>query len=88
MKTERSTRRTRRGADDLRPEYDFDFSKSRPNPYAGRVSRDRVLVLLDTDVSQVFTDAASVNAILRALIASMPGVKRSKKGRSTRRVAA
>ena len=27
--------------DDLRPHYDVDYSKSRPNPYAGRVKHTR-----------------------------------------------
>jgi len=27
--------------DDLRPHYDVDYSRSRPNPYAGRVKHTR-----------------------------------------------
>ena len=27
--------------DDLRPEYDFDYSKARPNPYAERARKQR-----------------------------------------------
>jgi hypothetical protein len=66
------TPKTRRTAsDDLRPEYHFDYRKARPNRFAGR-NKDRVVVILDPDVSKVFTTSESVNTILRALIASMP----------------
>lgn len=60
-------------ADDLRPEYDFDYSKARPNRFAtGDGSCRVVAVQLDPDVAEVFTTAESVNAVLRALINSMP----------------
>ena len=58
--------------DDIRPEYDFDYTKAKPNRFAGRISKDRVVVLLDPEVSRVFTDSDSVNAALRALIAAVP----------------
>ena len=56
-------------SDDLAPEYDLDYSKSRPNPFAGRIAEDR---LLDADVSQVFTTPEAVNAALRALMNAVP----------------
>jgi hypothetical protein len=59
-------------ADDLRPEYQFDYKNARPNRFADRLGEDRVMVTLDSDVSQVFTTSESVNLILRALIAAMP----------------
>jgi hypothetical protein len=58
-------------AEDLRPEYNLDYSKSSPNRFAGRMT-DRVVVLLDPDISEVFTTPEAVNAALRALIAVMP----------------
>jgi hypothetical protein len=65
----RSTRQT----DDLRPEYDFDYSKSRPNPYAARLratarhsTNDVVLVSLEPDVAKAFPSAKAVNGALRA----------------------
>jgi hypothetical protein len=61
--------------DDLEPEYTFDYSKARPNPFAGHISDDRVLVLLDADVSKVFTSSEAVNTALRALITAMPNAK-------------
>ena len=64
-------------SEDMLPEYDFDYSKSRPNRFAGRISKERVVVLLDPEVSKVFTTPESVNTVLRALITSMPeGPKR------------
>ena len=56
----------------MRPEYRFDYRKARPNRFAARLDRDRVVVILDPDISQVFTTSESVNAVLRALIATMP----------------
>ncbi len=58
-------------ASDMLPEYDFDYRKARPNRFARR-TKESVVVVLDPDVSQVFTTSESVNAILRALITTMP----------------
>ena len=64
-------------SDDMQPEYDFDYSKAKPNRFAGRIAKDRTVVLLDPEVSKVFTDSESVNAALRALITALPkNVKR------------
>ncbi|MBK5255356.1 MAG: hypothetical protein JJE39_04930 [Vicinamibacteria bacterium] len=56
--------------DDMRPEYDFDYSKTRPNPYAARLRGDVVMVVLATDVAPFFPTSESVNAALRAVIAA------------------
>ena len=56
---------------ELRPEYDFDYSKAKPNRFAGKME-DRVVVLLDPDIAEVFTTPDSVNEALRALIPTMP----------------
>lgn len=54
--------------DDIRPEYDFDWSKGVVGKYyPGR--RDVIHVTLDADVAQHFSTAHSVNAALRQLIA-------------------
>jgi hypothetical protein len=60
--------------DDLKPEYNFDYSKARPNRFAERVSQDNVVITLDPDVAQVFSSAEDVNAVLRALIQNMPAI--------------
>jgi len=68
----RSTKR-----EDILPEYNFDYKKAKPNRFAGQMSKERVVVLLDPEVSEVFTTPESVNTVLRALIAAMPkGSKR------------
>jgi len=59
-------------SDDLRPEYEFDYRKARPNRFVGCGDRERLVVALDPDVSKVFTTPESVNTMLRALIEAMP----------------
>jgi hypothetical protein len=70
------------GPDDLRPEYDLDYTRSRPNRFARKVNRDRMLVLLDADVSKVFKSPEEVNRVLRALIEAMPPSSRPARSRS------
>ena len=60
------------------PEYNFDYSKARPNRFAGRISEERLVVLLDPEVSQVFTTPEAVNTVLRALVAALPKGTRRK----------
>lgn len=57
---------------EMSPEYRFDYSKARPNRFAGRVDETRVVVVLDPDVSEVFSTPEAVNNVLRALITTMP----------------
>jgi hypothetical protein len=58
-------------SDDLRPEYEFDYRQARPNRFADRGDRERLVVALDSDVAKVFTTSESVNTVLRALIEAM-----------------
>ena len=58
--------------DELRPEYGFDYGKARPNRFAEQADENRVIVVLDPDVSEVFGTPDSVNKVLRALIKTMP----------------
>lgn len=73
MKKTRSSESTDHGDDGLRPEYKFDYSKARRNRFADRYQPDTHAVVLDPDVARVFTTPESVNAVLRALIETMPG---------------
>ena len=57
--------------DDLLPEYDFDFSKALPNPYAARALR-RKAIILEKDIAEVFTTSEQVNKALRAIIEAVP----------------
>jgi hypothetical protein len=57
-------------------EYRFDYSKAKPNRFASRVDKSRLVVTLDPDVSEVFTTSDAVNNVLRALIGAMPTTTR------------
>jgi hypothetical protein len=47
------------------PEY--DFSRGVRGKYAGRFTKDTIMVVLDPDVAAIFPDAKAVNEALRAL---------------------
>ena len=68
---------------DMLLEYNFDYREARPNRFAERIYKDRRVVILDPDISKVFTSSESVNTILRALITSMP---KSAKAKASRKV--
>ena len=67
-------------SDDMLPEYSIDYSKSRPNRFAGQIGKDQRAVILDPDIAEVFTTSASVNTVLRALIVTMPPVASKQEG--------
>ena len=53
--------------DELLPEYDLDFSKSKPNRFAEEYNRTQRTVLLDADVADDFPSSEAVNEALRFL---------------------
>ena len=57
---------------EMRSEYNFDFSKSRPNRFAARMNASTIAVVLDPDVAAVFKSSKSVNTLLRSVIAALP----------------
>ena len=61
--------------DTLQSEYRLDYRQARPNRFAGRIDKERTVVVLDADISKVFTTPESVNSVLRALIETMPQAK-------------
>lgn len=63
---------TNNNEDDLLPEYHFDYSKAKPNPFAHQLRERQIMVALDPDVASVFRSAEEVNRVLRALIQTMP----------------
>jgi hypothetical protein len=75
MKKTRNANRSRQPDDDMLPEYRFDYRKARPNRFAARLKRGSRAVVLDPDVAAVFSTPESVNAVLRALIETMPRKK-------------
>lgn len=54
--------------DDLLSEYNFDYSKAKPNRFAKQV----VNVTLDEDVAKVFPTSDAVNRALRAILTALP----------------
>jgi uncharacterized protein (DUF4415 family) len=54
--------------EDLLLEYNFDYSKAKPNRFAKKV----INVTLDEDVAEIFTDSESVNKALRAILTALP----------------
>ncbi len=76
MKKISKARQTVARAGDLKQEYVFDYSKAKPNRFAMPASRGAVTVELDPDVAAVFRDAGAVNSVLRALLETMPPVRR------------
>jgi hypothetical protein len=72
MKKTSSNKTRAKRSKSMQPEYEFDYARAKPNRFAGRISADRVVVLLDPEVSKVFTDSDSVNQALRSLITATP----------------
>jgi len=56
-------------ANNMRDEYEFDYSKAKPNRFATHMKRPVVAVVLEADVASVFDSSAKVNAQLRSIIA-------------------
>lgn len=55
--------------DDLQAEYKFDYSKAKPNRFA---TDERTVVVLDEELSKIFTTPESVSKALRALLDAVP----------------
>ena len=75
VRKKKSTKR-----DALRPEYRFDYSKSKPNRFAAKMLEGTVAVVLEPDVAAVFKSSEAVNALLRSVISAMPASKRNQAG--------
>jgi Ribonuclease toxin, BrnT, of type II toxin-antitoxin system len=55
--------------DEVRPEYDLDFSAAERGRYAKRLKTEGSnLVLVEPDLARTFPDSASVNAALRSVV--------------------
>jgi hypothetical protein len=54
--------------DEIRPEYDFDFSKAVRGKYYKQYSESSNVVVLDPDVAAAFRNAEAVNQALRAML--------------------
>ena len=55
--------------DELRPEYEFDYSQAVRGKYFKRLLKEGAnVVVLDTDLAKVFPNSAAVNEALRSLL--------------------
>jgi len=53
---------------DLKEEYNFDYSKARKNPYAKILRSEQVLFPIDTEIVKVLKTPERVNKVLKAII--------------------
>ena len=69
---------TKKGTvDDLRPEYDFDYSKAVRGKYYRRlIDEGSNVVILEPDIAKAFRDSVSVNEALRSLLELARSTKR------------
>lgn len=72
MKKPRTVKRRKNVPDDLKPEYQLDYTRARPNRFAAQHKEGSRVIVLDPDVARVFTSPESVNEVLRALMETMP----------------
>ncbi len=62
---------TEHDRDELRPEYDFDYSKTVRGKYHKRLLEEGAnVVVLEPDVAKAFPDSTAVNEALRSLLNS------------------
>lgn len=55
--------------DDLRPEYEFDFSQAERGRYARRLKTEGSnLVMIETNLAKAFPDSTSGNMALRSVL--------------------
>jgi len=61
---------TKKVNDELRPEYEFDYSKAVRGKYYRRLLEEGSnVVVLEPDVAKAFGDSSAVNEALRSLLA-------------------
>jgi hypothetical protein len=77
-----------RADEDLRPEYDFDFSQGERGRYYKRLlAEGSNIVVLEPDIAEAFPDSAAVNSALRSLLefARLSGNLRPRAGGRTKK---
>ena len=69
MKGKDMKNKTKQERDELRPEYNFDYSKGvRGKYYKKLMEEGSNVIVLEPDVAEAFHDSASVNEALRSLL--------------------
>ena len=80
MKTKRKIDRG-----ELRPEYDFDYSKGVRGKYYKRLLEEGTnVVVLEPDIAKAFSDSVAVNTALRSLLNLTSSTQRLSKRSSER----
>lgn len=65
-------------SEDLRAEYDFDYSKGVRGKYYKRILKEGAnVVVLEPDVAKAFPDSAAVNDALRVVLKAGQAARRS-----------
>ncbi len=59
-------------SDELREEYDFDYSQAKPNRFSPPLPPGGRMVYLEPDVAKRFTDSNEVNRLLKAILEALP----------------
>lgn len=72
MKNTQNSEANQNLEEDLLPEYEFNYSKARPNRFATPDKEITITVTLDSDVAQVFQISEEVNQALRAILSAIP----------------
>ena len=81
--------KTKKVQDELRPEYNFDYSKAVRGKYYKRIlSEGANVVMLEPDIAEAFVDSAAVNDALRSLLDLTKTTRRLTKKAGGRRIAA
>jgi hypothetical protein len=79
----------KRISDELRPEYNFDYSKAVRGKYYKHILEEGAnVVMLEPDVAKAFIDSAAVNDALRSLLVLTRTTQRLTKKSSGRGIAA
>ena len=67
----------KQSVDELRPEYDFDYSKAVRGKYHRRlIDEGSNVVILEPDIAKAFRDSVSLNEALRSLLDLTRSTKR------------
>jgi hypothetical protein len=79
----------KKSSDELRPEYNFDYSKAvRGKHYKRLLAEGANVVTLEPDIARAFADSAAVNEALRTLLDLTKTTQRLTKKAGGRRIAA
>ena len=84
MKEKNMKPASKQTSDELRPEYEFDYSKAIRGKYCQALLKEQSVIILEADVARSFPDSASVNEALRSLLEIADATRRLKR-RSNKR---